>query len=178
MSGHGPSGPSTKSLYLIFIATFVFGMVSGVIIFLQSNTGDAGNVGSVSNTDTMTIAVYAYGGCARGGCASYQITSDGAYTYLVRDPAGGEKRITDTLSQKQFTALEVQLADVDLPTIQASEFNGTCPITFDGIAYRYDITYQGVQYSLDSCVHDVEGNAFFDTLTNYFEIFALVQNVE
>lgn len=171
MSGHGHA-PSTKSLYLIFGATLIFGFVTGVIVFLQNNLGKEGGGSLDTDTGGLTILANMYGGCSRGnGCTSYRITNDGAFEYLVHNGDAGEVRYGDTFSDKQFEALTTSISKTDFNAVKQTKFTGTCPSTYDGVAYRYSIQYEGVPYTFDSCSEKLDG-ALFLMLQNYFDVFA------
>ncbi len=164
-----------KHLYLILVATFVFGFITGIIVFLQSNTGNEGDGSLITDTKGFSILAYTYGGCARGGgCPSYRIAQDGSYTYIQRSRDNGELKHEDSLSEKQHETLMVHVEDTNYTAILNSEFQGTCPITFDGVAYRYDIEYEGERYVIDSCKKDIEGAPLFEVLQSYFEVFSVM----
>lgn len=172
MSAHESHPPSTTSLFLILISTFVFGLVAGGVVFLHNNTGGEGD-GSSTKKDTkgFEILAYSYGGCERLGCASYRVADDGEYTYIVRGVKGGETKFEDELSNDDLDVLETNIAKVAFARIVATKFTGTCPTQYDGIAYRYDITYKGDQYRFDSCTKDLRDVAFFELLAEYFTTF-------
>ena len=161
-----------KHLYLILIATFIFGFLTGVIVYFQNNTGEEGDGGLETNTKGFTIVAYMYGGCEMGGgCPSYRIANDGSYTYIVRDREAGETRHDDSLSRKLHDLLRAQVQGTDYERIFDTESSGTCPVVFDGAAYRYDIVYEGERYEFDSCEEDLGDEALFETLENYFTVF-------
>ncbi len=165
----------TKHVYVILLSTFVFGFVSGAILFLYNNTGNGGDGAPVQLEEEAAISVtaYRYGGCARGdGCASYRISDDGTYEYIVRSRAEGETRFADTLSSAEKIALFKTLKDTNLAHLSDTSFVGTCPVEYDGTGYRYNITYYDKQYSFDTCVQDLENEPLFITLADYFEMFS------
>jgi hypothetical protein len=168
-----------KHLYLILIATFVFGFLTGVILFLQNNTGKEGDGGIQTNTKGFTILAYEYGGCTKtGGCPSYRIANDGSYSYITRDSIKGEAKHDDSLSSKQFEALRTRLGEVDFNAIDDTEFKGTCPSATGGIAYRYDIEYQGERHEVDSCIEIIGNQPLFKMLEDYFGIFTITYGTE
>lgn len=166
-----------KHLYLILASTFVFGFMTGAIVYLQTNTGREGDGSIETISKGMTITATVYGGCERIGCPSYRIENDGAYTYIVWSPEGGEVRYEDTLTDKQRATLVTELKETDFDRIDDSEFTGTCPIAFDGPAYRYDIEYRGERYEVDSCIEAIDGEPLFATLAGYFSVFELLYGI-
>lgn len=167
-----------KHLYLIFIATFVFGFIAGVILFLYNNTGqEVDNAHNGANVEAFTIHAYMYGGCMRGGgCASYQISHDGSYTYIVKMQASGERKFSDILNKNERDDLREQVGITEFENIANTQFIETCPVAVDGVAYRYDILYNDERYEFDSCVEDIENEVLFKTLREYFDIFSAQHN--
>lgn len=177
MSDHAPSS-SFKNLYLILIATFVFGFATGVILYLQNNTGKEGDGAIETNTKGFTIEAYTYGGCEEmQRCASYRIQNDGSYTYFGR-LGEEETKQEGTVTSAQRTDLRETLGDTELQALTNTTFGGECPAFVDGLAYRYEIEYEGNRYAFDSCVEELRGTPLFDTLENYFEIFTNTRSVE
>ncbi len=165
----------TKHVYVILLSTFVFGFVTGAILFLFNNTGNGGDGESVQLEEEVAISVmaYQYGGCARGnGCASYRIADDGTYEYLVRSRTDGEIRFEDTMITAEKTALFKALKDTDFEQLTESAFIGTCPAEYDGIGYRYNISYYNKHYSFDTCVQDLANESLFIILADYFGVFS------
>lgn len=186
-----------KHTYFILIATFIFGFVSGGILFLYNNVGGVSDVDAVTTEETLLddvekpgadtvkkgtkadvlpfteITVHEYGGCARtDGCASYHISNTGAYIFMVRSRGEKEKRYEGMLSQDEQNVLAKAFADVDIVTTIDSTFVGMCASATDGIAYRYDLVVRGTSYGLDSCVQTLKDVAFFDILNTYFNEFS------
>jgi hypothetical protein len=170
MSGHSEA-PSSQSIYLILISTFIFGFLSGVILFLQNNTGGEGDNSPTKNATGFEVLAYTYGGCERLGCASYRVTEDGSYTYFEKGRENGELKFDGTLDDEVLKTLKVMFADMDFATRMETKFSGTCPVQFDGIGYRYDITYKDKRYRFDSCVQNVNEVKLFDELSAYFSQF-------
>jgi hypothetical protein len=152
----------------MFFATFVLGLVTGAIIFLQSSTGGEGDGSLDTDTRSFSIVAYVYGGCERVGCPSYRVLQNGSYIYIQRQQGNG--KYEGTVSEASMKELKQQLASADFSQIGASTFTGTCPITYDGVAYRFNIDYKGNQYTFDSCVESLEA-PLFGMLTKYFEEF-------
>ena len=175
-----------KHTYMIIVATFLFGFLAGVILFLYNNVGkddpEASSVDTIepsvresqsasSETNTTVIAAYRYGGCARAsGCASYRIADDGAVTYVLR---GGDDdgRREDTLSTEELETLFQTLYETNLEKVSESTFSGTCPADYDGTAYRFEVTYDGERYPFDTCTQNLQNEPLFVLLEDYFDVF-------
>ena len=167
MSAHSEA-PSSKSLYLILGSTFLFGILTGVIVFLQNNTGGEGDGALTTNTKGFEILAYTYGGCERLGCASYRVIQDGTYTFMVRGRDGQDSKFVGELDSEALATLKTEIAVIDFEKALGKKFTGSCPIESDGIAFRYDITYKGDRFSFDSCAENLSGEPFFKTLLSLF----------
>jgi len=165
-----------KHLYLILITTFIFGFVTGAIVFLQNNTGKEGGGAIPTDTRGFEILAYMYGACEQSGCDSYRITADGTYTYIVRKNQY-EKRYEGSLNKNDLDSLRTQLAETSFANVEKSAFGGTCPATRGDIAYRYDITYKGTHYTFDSCKENLSAS-IFSTSKKYFEVFNATHAIE
>lgn len=171
MSSHGHE-PNKKSQFMMLGATFIFGLVSGAILFLFNTIGNEGG-GALEETNTgFVVIAHMYGGCAEGGgCPSYRITEDGSYEYIKRELGNVEKRSNGVLSNTQIKILRDRVTTTDFDALRQTTFADECPANLDGAAYRYEIEYLGEQYSLDSCVHNLGANMIFGSFQDYFELF-------
>ncbi len=168
-----------KHVYLILIATFIFGFLCGVILFHYNNTGEEGGGKLKNDTYDVTITARAYGGCERGArCASYRIVGGGAYSFIPQTGGDNSVKYEGALNEKQQDVLFSALAETDLATAHSISFDGTCPADHDGIAYRYDIVRGGEEYSFDSCAVDVSATPLFATLKTYFTYFSTTHSSE
>jgi hypothetical protein len=79
-------------------------------------------------------------------------------------------RFEDEISPRQRELLAELLMSAPLSRIEKSAFSGVCPITYDGIAYRFDIRLETKQYSLDTCMQDLGREELFIELIKYFAI--------
>lgn len=156
-----------KHAYLIFVATFLLGVVSGVVLYIASHSGQEGG-SDIHESSGFTIAAYAYGSCERTSCPSYRIAQDGAYAFV----AAGGTRFEGSIPFSDRAALGAALRDTPLGDLEETIFVGTCPITYDGPAYRYDIFYNGMNYHFDSCGQELGATSLFHALEDYFATFA------
>lgn len=160
-----------KHLYLIFIATFVIGFLSGVLVYLQSHTGKEGD-GAIEDTPKgFVVTATRFGGGQGLVSSSYRLTENGSYTYIERREGSAEMKYADTLQKHDLEVLRTKIGEVNYDEIQASTFVGVCPITTGGYAYRYTILSEGVEYAFDSCKHVTSGNSFFELLNMHFNQF-------
>ncbi len=168
-----------KHIYLIFVTTFLLGCVAGVVILLQTKTGSSEiDEYTPKKMEGFTISARMYGGCARIGCPSYYIDTQSKYTYIFTNHGRQEERAEDVLTQKQTEALDRLIRITDFVALKATSYTEMCPITYDGVAYTYNIDFEGERYSFDSCVENLEKNELFVQLSNYFEAFAHIHNPE
>lgn len=163
-----------RLMYLISGSTLLIGFLAGVFLYFETrNPNDVPLPTDEAETADAGFEIigYSYGGCERVGCASYRLLEEGSYSYLAMDQQNGDERFEDTLSAKRIEELGNAVYDVDFEEVLATPFTGTCPITYDGLAYRYEIRIEGARYSFDSCKQDLDTDPLFGLLNNYFEIF-------
>ena len=161
-----------KHLAILFLITFLTGFGSGVSMYAETRVVEEFDPEEVNGTEQagFEILVYTYGGCERVGCTSYRLLDDGTYTYLVRN-LDGDARYEDSISPKRLEELVLLLRDTDFDEVSETSFMDTCPVLYDGLAYRYELRINGIAHSLDSCTQDLSGFILFDILVNYFDIF-------
>ena len=160
-----------KHLYLVVILTFVTGLATGVYGFFATRVPpDTPPEDVAVEQSGYEILATTYGGCERIGCASYRLMDDGTYLYLAPNAAREYVRYEDEVSPRQHDHIESLLMDAPLARLSQTTFEGTCPVTFDGIAYRFDIRRDGEVYRLDSCVEALDTDVFIIELIKYFGI--------
>ena len=93
--------------------------------------------------------------------------------YIMRNNGGGDERVEDALSDTQRKTLKLAITQTNFAQVLDSGFTDMCPITYDGVAYQYDIEYEGLRYEFDSCINDLEKEKLFEVLMGYFEIFQI-----
>ncbi len=157
-----------KHLYLIFIATFILGFLSGVLIYLQSHTGKEGDGAIDPAPKGFVVTATRFGGDSGLVSASYRLTENGSYTYIERSEGIAEVKYTGTLPKQGLDLLRTKIQELNYEEVQGSTFVGVCPITTGGYAYRYTIMYEGTEYAFDSCKQVTAGNSFFEMLNTYF----------
>ncbi len=161
-----------KHLYLIILLTFVTGLATGIFGYFmtQEEEQEDPTVPEVIEETGYEILLTVYGGCARIGCASFRLLDDGTYTYLAPTGVRDYARYEDTISERQRELIVDLLSGTPLEEVEETVYDGTCPVTYDGIAYRFDIRERGERYSFDSCVHDLDNEPLFLELVKYVAI--------
>ena len=91
---------------------------------------------------------------------------------------GVAQKFEDTVSKKRIDELENMLKAREIERVEESDFTGTCPITYDGLAYRFEIRLDGSQYRIDTCSQDISSSELFTKLVENFQIFELTHNAE
>jgi len=159
-----------KHLYLVLGSTFLLGFIVGGLLFLGTAPKEGGG-GIEEPGSGYVIEAFMYGGCMRLGCPLYRIEQTGEYIYIASPSSQGEGRKSGTVPLADRRALGDQLKDMRLADVALPPFSGECPVNYDGVAYRYEITYKGERHRIDSCVQDTEDLLLFHTLEGYFEAF-------
>jgi hypothetical protein len=161
-----------KHLYLIILLTFITGFATGIYGYFMTRSDDA----SVEHTilpevdDGYEILVTVYGGCARIGCASFRLIDDGSYTYLAPQNVRDYARFEDVISSRQQEVVTNLIESTPFDEIMRTVDEGTCPVAYDGIAYRFDIRVASERYSFDSCVQSLDNEPLFLELVKYIDI--------
>jgi hypothetical protein len=153
------------------VTTFVVGAIAGGYVYVvgfapqfEQLTGQTADV-----YENLVIEGEQYGGDGVTSLPSFQIISDGSYTYLSGAP---------DISSRQGTMSRTLLSDIaavaDADTLyQNSQLAivSDCSSAIGGVDYRYDITRDGVVYTLDTCGTDFSSpdlRAALDNLWKYF----------
>lgn len=157
-----------KHLYIIFGSTFLFGFLSGGIIYLANNTGVEHGFSLNSEKYHFVISAYEEGDCT--ACASFRLQNTGAYTYLVRSEGTEEFKVTDTLGSDFMSPIRT--------AVRATEFASLMTAPLPACAgrvqpwFRYEIEYQGTVYTTDSCSRTLTRVPLFTELEELFAVFA------
>lgn len=163
---------------LLIVFTFLMGFLTGVFGYFWSRTTDDGSsapsVMEEVREDGYELLVTVYGGCERIGCPSFRLQDDGTYQYLAPTRVREYARYEDAISAKQNDTILGLVEGTSFEDVENTEFLGTCPITYDGIAYRFDIRVEAERYSFDSCVEDLENEPLFVELVKYFGIMEAI----
>ncbi len=150
----------TSQQLFVLIFTFIVGMAAGGYMYVTGFATEYKDTGVAEAQDVdLTIIAEQVGGCQMGGvCPSFRLTSDRRYTYIPQHgldadtPAATEGRI----SQGVFVRLIEIMNETDFASL--NQTNDVCQAAFDGIDYRYQITFNGENYELNSC-----GTTFYGT---------------
>lgn len=166
-----------KHFYLILSSSLVMGFIAGVYIYFASRTPiePAAPAGDRAGFEVIADV---YGGCASVGCASYRLQDSGAYVYMVRGREGADIRFEDSVSKKRARELYTLIALENFDALVSSTFGDTCPIAWDGPAYRFTIRHEGTSYLIDTCEHDTDSSEVISTLIDYFTIFGLTHETQ
>ncbi|NCT01657.1 hypothetical protein GW766_00150 [Candidatus Parcubacteria bacterium] len=147
-----------KADQLSILITFSVGFLVGGYLYL---TNFAGLVSKIKTPDVETVSEFVivadvYGGC-RNMCPSFQIQDDGSYRYLYTPAAEAEQVIRKgTLSRELQLRLRKAVTSEAL-LVQSKQITPSfCNSYTDGIDVKYEITLNGVTYSVDSCGTAVE----------------------
>jgi hypothetical protein len=159
-----------KHLYALTFLTFLMGAVSGVYVYFISREPDTPSSGDDTEQSGYEIVATTYGGCERIGCTSLRILDDGTYTYLVNGGVDGYGRYDGELSSAERKSLTKLVEGTDFTELVQTVYEGTCPITYDGVAYQFVIRSEAFVYELDSCEEALDEEPLFDELVTYFDM--------
>lgn len=132
---------------IAFILTLLTGMLSGAALYLLVFAPQ------YSQTDVAEKAQYAisgevYGGCARSetGCPSFHLSEDRRFQYAL-----GQENTSGTLPKDIYTPIWENVTAEQLTVMSEPTERTDCRSFVDGLDYRYDVTFAGKRYQLDTC---------------------------
>ena len=166
-----------KHFFLLILMTFVVGFACGVYGFFISRDTKSNVDTAIVEETGYEILVTTYGGCERIGCVSLRLLDDGSYTYLAPEGIRDYARYEDVISPRQLESLTNLTESASLDEFSETVFTDTCPVTYDGIAYRFDIRRDGDRFSFDSCVESTHGGPLFDELVSFIAIMEATHRV-
>lgn len=156
----GFEGMKRQDILSIFI-TFAVGFFVGVYLYVSGFAGllSEFSVDDQASVNEFVITADAYGGC-RSDCPSFQVQSDGSYRYLFNPQRGAEavlrqgtlpfdvrREVRTAITQR---ALAQQSREIE--PVQCASFT-------DGTDVVYEITVDGVSYTLDSCGTEIDAES-------------------
>ncbi len=159
-----------KHLYVLLALTFLAGLASGLYVYFITREPEEFPASESLEGTGFEIVATIYGGCERIGCSSIRLLDDGSYTYLLGGVDDEYERFEDRLSSQQTEVLTELMEETPFDAIENTIFEGTCPVAYDGPAYRFAIRLEATQYDFDSCSESLEGVPLFEELIGYFDI--------
>jgi hypothetical protein len=160
---------------LLIAATFLMGFVTGVFGYFWSKSSDDTGA-QILNIDTpneergFEVLLTAYGGCERIGCPSLRLLTDGSYQYLAPRSVRDYGKYEDVISPNQRETLTQLISETPFAELTETQFEGTCPVVYDGLAYRIEVRVESNRYSLDTCVENINNEPLTIELIRYFDI--------
>lgn len=174
------NGIKKQDLVSIMI-TAIVGFFAGIFMFVSYANSIAvpivaGDVPTQAETQEFSIIGEAYGACEEN-CPSFQLLENGSYRYrflAVREEPAVIREGTLPLS------LQSDLRDqLELSVLQAQseiEERTTCSSESGGVDFRYEITFEGEEYILDSCTSAIDdGSDLWIALTAIWNYLQTVQ---
>jgi len=164
-----------KQDILSILITFVVGMVAGAYLFFTGFAPQflAHNGATDTTYSEFTLTGETYGSCSRtGSCPSFQILSDGSFSYLSSTIFTGTATIEGNLPGTLLNELRLKFTLTALENGSRSVKVASCASYVDGLDYRYEVILESVVYDLDTCGKNFSVNSelgvTLDKLWNYF----------
>lgn len=163
---------------LTLVTTFLVGAIAGGYVYVtgfkpqfEEFTGQTAEV-----YEDLVLVGEQYGGDVQGTLPSFQLLSNGTFTYIPATPS------TATVEPKQGTVPRgiwndiVRAVDADTLYSNAELITVTdCSSFVDGIDYRYEITLDSVVYNLDTCGTDFTSTEIRQALDKLWKYFATLE---
>lgn len=160
------------------LITFVVGFFAGGYLYLThfSKLVNPVLVETAEEQSEFQIVSEAYGRCGND-CPSFIISHDGAYRYQYAPSAGADKEFKTGTIPFNITRDIKRSLDVDELVMQSQQVQPTdCNSYSDGIDVSYTVTYEGAQYTLDSCGTAVNANSeLWKDLAKTWNYFQTIQ---
>jgi hypothetical protein len=135
------------------IITAVVGFICGIYIYWTGflmNFG-APAVPTQSEANDFSIVSEVYGGC-RDECPSFQLLADGSYRYLYTPGINEPQVVRDGSLPRSLRRDLLQAVNEQSLISQSEKIEPSfCNSYTDGIDVRYNITYRGTLYEIDTC---------------------------
>ncbi len=144
-----------RSDIISIVVTFLVGMVVGVYLYLFGFAQQFDVLEEISDSggEELVINGEAYGGCARGGgCGTFQVAGDGAFTSFPPVAVGDERlRRTGRVDEVLWDELSLILTPLRLRELATEAPSGDCASFYDGIDYRFYIDRGDERFLIDTC---------------------------
>lgn len=142
----------TGKIYFILGSSFVMGILSGLFFYatvfipefaIESDSSE------IIDVNTVVIEGKMYGGCQEmDACASFKLQDNKKYQYqATRSAKVTEGKIPKEINAELFSKMDVQMLSKLAQNITSSQ----CASFVDGLDYMYDVTKDGVTYTLNTC---------------------------
>jgi hypothetical protein len=163
---------------LSILITFVVGFFGGGYLYLThfSKLVAPDDVQTQEEVSEFQVVSEAYGRCG-DVCPSFQIMNDGSYRYQYTPAEGSDKQFkTGTIPLNIVRDIKKSLDSDELVAQSQPTEPADCNSYNGEIDIRYTITYDGAEYTLDSCGTAVNGNgALWNNLAKTWNYFQTIQ---
>ncbi len=143
------------------IITAVVGFSSGVFLYVIhfSKLAEPDPVAEQEDVLEFSVIGEVYGGCT-DACPRFRVENNGAYIYrFTRDRLEGELVREGFIPLSIKRSLQTVAKPADLLTQSEGSLRSDCPSSSGGVDFRYRVTVEGIDYTLDSCTTAVDMSA-------------------
>lgn len=178
MSGQGTKDyKASNKDYVVMAVTFLVGVTSGFYLYVTAFAPQFDDfIGTTAEVyEDFVLQGSQYGGDRMGGTApSFQVLKDGSYRYLPHVAPGEIAEAKEgVLPRTIFNEVKQTLTAEGLNISSQIVTRGDCMSYVDGRDYTYEVTLDGVEYTLDTCTTALTEDSIMkktlDKLWNYFE---------
>jgi hypothetical protein len=180
MSGHGhgkKTYKASKQDITVMVMTFIVGIIAGFYLYTTAFAPQFDElVGDTEEVyEDFVLEGSQYGGDRMGGTApSFQVLENGSYRYLPYASEGEVAEAKEGLLPRALLNEVKQTLTADALEISSQIVTrGDCFSYVDGRDFNYNVTLDGVDYTLDTCTTALSSgsimNTTLDKLWNYFE---------
>ena len=147
-----------QDLLSVGITAFA-GFIAGMYLYVIGFAGLVQNfqLGTEVDYDLLTVQGEKYGSCG-DRCDSFQLLNDGTYRFIdYTSTAENSVLKQGTIPRGLQREVGQALSDRRLMEESKTIERPNCPSDDGGLDVRYEITYRGTDYMLDSCTTAVDG---------------------
>lgn len=150
-----------KGLFFIMSSTFLFGVFSGVYVYLQTQDSVSETVSIITRaaennlTQGFEITADQFGACATsGGCVSYHVTTNGTFTQVRYSSDGVQNKNSGKLADNELASLVAELRATSFTNIPKRV--KSCDLS-RVTALRYIVRIADVTYRVNTCTESFSG---------------------
>jgi hypothetical protein len=135
------------------IITAVVGFASGVFLYVVhfQKLTEPDVVAEQEELLSFSVTGTVYGSCT-DACPAFRLEKTGAYRYrFTAERAEGEVFRDGFVPLQIRRAVRSAVEDADLAALSQPVVAEGCPSASGGIDFRYQIAYDGREYTIDSC---------------------------
>lgn len=148
----------TRQDILSILITLTVGLLAGAYLYVAgfATTFKLPELNTKEAYSKLVIVGKNYGSCEENlSCLSFQVLEDGTYRAIFDNPAGEQIIKEGTISNSLQSELNKVLTTTTLVGESMMMSDPKCHFSYDTGNYRFKVTRDDSDYSLDTCINDI-----------------------